>query len=516
MIKFIDLIVSPEQAFDKDYLKEAITKQLKIEPNDINEFIIVRKSIDARKSVKYNLRIQIATNNDKLPLEDIDFRFNDISKEQHIIIAGAGPAGYFAGLKCLINGLKPIIIERGKSVEERKHDIAKINRGESPNPDSNFAFGEGGAGTYSDGKLYTRSKKRGNVELVLKLLVFFGADKSILTDAHPHIGTDKLSSIIKNIRTKIIECGGEVHFNSKMDKIIISSGKISEIKCANGKSFKTEKLILATGHSARDIYRLLDDVGIEIEAKDFALGIRVEHPQVLIDKIQYKREERGKYLPAASYSLTAQVDGRGVYSFCMCPGGIIVPAATADKEIVVNGMSSSQRNSDYANSGIVVEIKSEDLKEFSEHGIFAGLEFQKHLERLAYLNSGTNLTAPAQRLTEFISGKISSHLPDCSYNPGIISSPMHFWLPENIVPRLRTAFKDFDRKMKGFITEDAVVVGVESRTSSPVKIPRDTYRQHIQIKGIYPCGEGAGYAGGIVSAAIDGMLAVESIKPEKT
>lgn len=516
MIKFIDIIVSPEQAFDKNYLKEAISKNLKIEPNDINEFIIIRKSIDARKSVKYNLRIQIATNNDKLPLEDIDFRFNDVSKEQHIIIAGAGPAGYFAALKCLINGLKPIIIERGKSVEERKHDIAKINRGESLNPDSNFAFGEGGAGTYSDGKLYTRSKKRGNVELVLKLLVFFGADKTILTDAHPHIGTDKLSSIIKNIRTKIIECGGEVHFNSKMDKIIINSGEICEIKCANGKSFKTEKLILATGHSARDIYRLLDDVGIEIEAKDFAMGIRVEHPQALIDKIQYKREERGKYLPAASYSLAAQVDGRGVYSFCMCPGGIIVPAATADKEIVVNGMSSSQRNSDYANSGIVVEIKSEDLKEFSEHGIFAGLEFQKHLERLAYLNSGTNLTAPAQRLTDFISGKISSHLPDCSYNPGIISSPMHFWLPENIGPRLRTAFKDFDRKMKGFITENAVVVGVESRTSSPVKIPRDTYRQHTHIKGIYPCGEGAGYAGGIVSAAIDGMLAVESIKPKKT
>ncbi len=511
MIKLLDLIVTPEQAFNEKFLKELIVKNLGITTEELKEFRVVRRSLDARKSAKYNLRIQVATNNDNLPEQDINFQFKDVSKSPHIVIVGAGPAGYFAAIRCLIIGVKPIVIERGKPIEERKLDIAQINRGNKPNPDSNFAFGEGGAGTYSDGKLYTRSKKRGNVQEFLKLLVFFGANQSVLTDAHPHVGTDKLTKIIRNIRQTILEHGGEIHFNCKLEKITVKSEKVNEIECSNGLKLKTDRLILATGHSAKDIYYLLHEYGISLEAKGFAMGVRVEHPQSLIDSIQYKREERGMFLPAASYNLVSQINDRGVYSFCMCPGGIIVPAASDENEIVVNGMSNSQRNSDFANSGIVMEIKNEDLKEFSSFGLFAGLEFQKKLENLAFINGGRGLVAPAQRLTDFVSGKISSSLPQCSYNPGIVSSPLHFWMPENIGNNLRNAFKVFDKKMKGFISEQAVVVGVESRTSSPIKIPRDTYRRHIQIEGLYPCGEGAGYAGGIASAAIDGMLTADSV-----
>lgn len=511
MIKQITLILNPEQLFNKAIIKKEISKKLSLPSDQINDYKIIRKSIDARKKVKYNLQILVATKGKKFYDENISFNFINVKNKKNVLIAGAGPAGYFAALNCLMNGLKPIIIERGKPVEERKFDIALINKGESVDPDSNFAFGEGGAGTYSDGKLYTRIKKRGDVEKILKLLVYFGADKNILIDSHPHIGTDRLSGIITNIRNKIIECGGEIHFNQKITELIIKSSSIYGVKTHTGDSFESDKLILATGHSARDIYYMLKNQNVETVAKGFAMGVRVEHPQELIDSIQYKRASRGKYLPPATYSLVKQVNGRGVYSFCMCPGGNIVPAATSENEIVVNGMSNSRRNSSFANSGLVVELRPNDLQGH-ENTDFAGIEFQKQLEKLAFINGGRGLTAPAQRVDDFINSKVSSDLPDCSYFPGIVSSPLHFWLPEIIGENLKLAIRGFDKIMKGFITKEAVVVGVESRTSSPVQICRDNKTgEHISIKGLYPCGEGAGYAGGIVSAAIDGMFVSQSI-----
>ncbi len=513
MIKETDFIFSPEQLFNRDYVLKAISDKSGVPVKDIKDFRILRKSIDARKAVKFNVRLQFITRDDKFPSLTGNFEFRNVSGANPVIIVGAGPAGYFAALECLMRGMKPVVLERGKSVEDRKHDIAKLNREHLLNPESNYAFGEGGAGTYSDGKLYTRSKKRGDITEILQILHFFGAGEEILIDSHPHIGTDKLPGIMKNIREKIMECGGEVYFNTKVINLITENNEVKGVITEDGKEFAAKNIILATGHSARDVYYFLDALKVRLEEKGFAMGIRVEHPQAQIDSIQYKRKERGEYLPAASYNLVKQIDGRGVYSFCMCPGGTIVSSSTEKNQIVVNGMSNSRRNSPYANSGIVVELRPEDYYMYSGNKTFAGLEFQKQLERMAFQNSASGLRAPAQRLEDFVKGRISANLPDSSYYPGLINSPVHFWLPDSIGLRLRAAFKEFNKQMSGFLTNEAVVVGVESRTSSPVKIIRDFESfQSPGLKGLYPCGEGAGYAGGIVSSALDGMQAVKRIQ----
>ncbi|HOZ30074.1 MAG TPA: FAD-dependent oxidoreductase [Bacteroidales bacterium] len=512
MIKEADFVFYPEELFNEEYVLQTLSDKFNIPKEVIKSFRIIRKSIDARKKVKYNVRIQCISLSEVFPELTSEFDFRDVSKSKSVIIVGAGPAGYFAALNCLLTGFKPIVIERGKSVEERKHDISKINRGLNLNPESNFAFGEGGAGTYSDGKLYTRSKKRGDIYKILQLLHYFGADDDILINSHPHIGTDKLPGIMKKIREKIVSSGGEIHFNSKVTKLIIEKDNIKGIECEDGKLYSSDFVILATGHSARDVYYFLENQKVMISEKGFAMGIRVEHPQTLIDSIQYKRKERGEFLPPASYNLVKQIDNRGVYSFCMCPGGTIVCSATEKNQIVVNGMSNSRRNSLYANSGIVVELQPEDFLTYSKNKVFSGLEFQKQIEDMAFVNSASGLQAPAQRLSDFVSEKISQDIPESSYHPGLISSPLHFWLPEIISQKLQKAFKEFDKQMRGFITNQAIVVGVESRTSSPIKVLRDpTTFQSVNIKGLYPCGEGAGYAGGIVSSAIDGMMAVNKI-----
>ncbi len=512
MIKEADFILSPEQLFDKSYILKTLASKFDVPVDEIKDFRILRKSIDARKGVKFNVRLQLVTKNDKFPSITGQFEFKDVSKSTPVIIVGAGPAGYFAALQCLMQGLKPIVLERGKSVDDRKHDIAKLNRDQILNPESNYAFGEGGAGTYSDGKLYTRSKKKGDITEILQLLHLFGADEDILIEAHPHIGTDKLPGIMKNIREKIQECGGEVHFDTKVINLIIENQAVKGVITESGNEYISSFVILATGHSARDVYYFLDAQNVKLEEKGFAMGIRVEHSQAQIDSIQYRRKERGEYLPAATYNLVKQIDGRGVYSFCMCPGGTIVSAATEKSQIVVNGMSNSRRNSPYANAGIVVELRPEDFQMYSDNKAFSGLEFQKQLERMAFQNSASGMRAPAQRLEDFVKGKISTNLPESSYFPGLINSPMHFWLPDSIGLRLRASFKEFNKQMSGFLTNEAVVVGVESRTSSPIKVVRDfeTF-QSLGLKGLIPCGEGSGYAGGIVSSALDGMLAVKRV-----
>lgn len=511
MIKEADFIFAPEQLFNDEYIFKVLAEKFNIPQNDIKGFRVLRKSIDARKSTKYNARIQIITGDDVFPSLKGDFEFKDVSKSNSVIIVGAGPAGYFAALKCLLEGLKPIVLERGKSIEDRKHDIAKLNREHILNPNSNYAYGEGGAGAYSDGKLYTRSKKRGSVLEILQLLHHFGADEEILVESHPHIGTDKLPGIMRGIREQILECGGEVHFDTTIIELILENGNIRGVKSEDAE-YTSDTVVLATGHSAKDVYSFLDTQKVQLQEKGFAMGVRVEHPQELIDSIQYKRKERGEFLPAATYNLVQQVQGRGVYSFCMCPGGTIVNSSTAEKQIVVNGMSNSRRNSPYANSGIVVELQPEDFHQYSENKAFSGIEFQKYLETLSFQNSANGLMAPAQRLEDFVKGRISRGLPESSYYPGLVNSPMHFWMPEMLGDRLRAAFKEFNKKMHGYLTNDALVVGVESRTSSPIKVLRDRETmQSVNVAGLYPCGEGAGYAGGIVSSAIDGMQVVGKI-----
>ncbi len=507
MQKDISVGLTPKQASDEQLYRIEIAKFLNIQPEEISGIEVLKRSIDARKGkVKIMMRVSVWWNEPMPEKENYNPDFQDVSDRKGVIIIGAGPAGLFAALKLIQNGMKPIILERGKSVQERRKDIADLNRNKGLNPESNYAFGEGGAGTFSDGKLYTRSKKRGKVKEILELLKYFGADEKILVDAHPHIGTDILPRIIINIRESIIKHGGEVHFNTRVDEFIIERKQIKGVKTNTGKIFSANSVILATGHSARDVYEYLHANKILIEAKPFAMGVRVEHPQAKIDSIQYHCKVRDEHLPAAAYSQVVQVNGRGVYSFCMCPGGFIVPAATAEGETVVNGMSPSNRNSKFANSGIVVEIKVKDFPEYDKYGALAGLKYQENLERTAFQNGGVGLVAPAQRLKDFVNGTLSYDLPETSYHPGIISSPMHFWLPEAISSRLRKAFKLMDKRMRGFLTNQAVVLGVESRTSSPVRIPRDKETlQHPQIKGLYPCGEGAGFAGGIVSAAVDGQ-----------
>ena len=511
MIKEIQIQLSPEEAAKEELYLVRIAESLGVSPKEIGGVKVIKRSIDARKrQVKILMRAEVYIG-EEMPEEELSIDYPDVRDKEPVVIVGSGPAGLFAALRLIELGFKPVILERGKEVSERKRDIAKINRESLVDPDSNYAFGVGGAGTFSDGKLYTRSKKRGNVQSILKILRQHGADPDIMVDAHPHIGTNKLPRIIQKICESITSAGGEIYFNHRVDGLIIENGQITGVK-AGEKSFEGKAVILASGHSARDIYELLYENDILLEAKSFAMGVRVEHPQKLIDSIQYHCTVRDDYLPAAAYNLVQQVDGRGVYSFCMCPGGFIVPAATAPDEIVVNGMSPSRRDSKYANSGMVVEIRTEDLENYKSYGVLAGLQFQKEYEQMAYRNGGVGLTAPAQRLYDFVKGRVSNSLPDTSYQPGIISSPLHMWLPEHIGKRLQEGFKAFGKKMTGYLTNEAVVIGVESRTSSPLRIPRekDTL-EHPQIRNLYPCGEGAGYAGGIVSAAVDGQRVAEMI-----
>lgn len=504
--------MTPQQASDEQYYRPVIASKLGVSSEEIAAIIVRRRSIDARqRQIRINLGVSVYMGEQPEPFTH-EYQYPSVENQRPVGIVGAGPAGLFAALRLMELGFKPIIFERGKNVSDRKRDIVKIYREHFIDPDSNYGFGEGGAGTFSDGKLYTRSKKRGSVQKILEVLVQFGADPQILIDAHPHVGTDKLPGVIRAIREQILACGGEIHFNSRVSDLIIQNQVCKGLKLANGEQYEFDALILATGHSARDIYEMLYRNGVNLEAKTFAMGVRVEHPQPLIDTIQYHQAQRGPFLPAATYSFVEQVKDRGVYSFCMCPGGFIVPAATAPGELVVNGMSASKRNSPFANSGMVVEVRPDDLREFKHHGVFAGLEFQKQVEKLFFQINGNTQFAPAQRLTDFIAGKKSSDLPESSYKPGLIPAALHDKLPKRIASRLREGILQMDQKAKGFLSKEAVAVGVESRTSSPLRIPRnENDLQHIHVKGLYPCGEGAGYSGGIASSAIDGERCAEAI-----
>lgn len=515
MRKELEIKLNPSEASDPVRWKHIVASILGIPQGRIYHIKPLKRSIDARTKIVFRLKVEVYIG-EHPPVTDriIPTALPNVGNKRPVIIVGAGPAGLFAAITLIKRGLKPIILERGKDVKARKYDISSINRGVCLNTDSNYCFGEGGAGTYSDGKLYTRSTKRGNVSDVLKLFVEHGAQPEILYDAHPHIGTDKLPNIIASMRRAILESGGEVYFNRKVTTLLLKGQKIKGVRDQNGNEFYANDVILATGHSARDIYYMLNDQGILLQPKPFALGVRIEHPQALIDTIQYRMPHRGEHLPAATYGLVTQVEGRGVFSFCMCPGGTIVPSATENGETVVNGMSNSKRNSPYANSGIAVAIEPGDWEnEYGQFGPFAALEFQRAIEKRAFETVQGTYKAPAQRLTDFIDDKLSATLPDCSYNPGLMSVELKDIFPHFITYRLQKAFIDFDKKMKGFLTDDAVLTAVESRTSSPVRIPRnDDTLMHPQISGLYPCGEGAGYAGGIVSSAIDGISVASAVK----
>jgi len=518
MIKEYQLRVDPETAAKPELLDRYLSQEKNIPMDEINHIEILKRSIDARqKDVIINLKVNVYVGEqyreEPISLPD----YPHIGSEEEVIIVGMGPAGLFAALKLIELGKKPVILERGKDVKDRIQDLKGINVKHIVNEDSNYCFGEGGAGTYSDGKLYTRSKKRGDVDRILRLLVGFGAVRDIMVEAHPHIGTNKLPPIIAKMRQCILDHGGEIHFNTRVTDFIIEGDQIKGAKTLAGDTFRADQLILATGHSARDIFELLHRKGVEIELKPLAIGVRVEHQQSLIDTIQYSCETRSDYLPPSPYSIAKQVDDRGVYSFCMCPGGVIAPCATKPGEIVTNGWSSSRRARATANSGIVVELREEDFKPFAKHGPLAAMEFQKSIEQRAWEMGGKTQTAPAQRLVDFIDGKLSADLPDTSYAPGITSVELSNVLPDFIHRALVRGFKKFDQSMKGYLTNEAVVHAPESRTSSPVRIPRDwkTF-QHVRVKGLYPCGEGAGYAGGIISAAMDGeKCAVACIKNKK-
>jgi len=513
MIKEIQLRINLIEEKKEDILTYKASKKLDIDIEEISAIKVLRKSIDARKKETiFNYKVAVYINESISEKQNYKFEYKDVSKSKGIHIIGFGPAGMYAALRCLELGYKPIVLERGKNVQDRRRDIRAINQEHIVNKDSNYCFGEGGAGTYSDGKLYTRSLKRGDVRRIFESLVYHGATEQILIDAHPHIGTNKLPKIIQKIRETIIKFGGEIHFNSRVIDFVISENKLKGIRLENMQELNVNSVILATGHSARDIYNLLHKKNISIKAKSFAMGVRVEHPQQIIDQIQYNcNGERDSLLPAAAYSLVKQVNERGVYSFCMCPGGFIVPAATDSEEVVVNGMSPSRRNNKFANSGIVVELDiDKDFKKYEEYGPLRGLEFQKDLEKISYYAGGRSQTAPAQRVTDFVEGKLSTNLNDCSYQPGLKSAPLHSLLPKIIGSRLRKGFKEFGKKMNGYYTEQANIVGVESRTSSPINIPRNINLEHINIKGLFPCGEGGGYAGGIVSAAMDGERCAEA------
>ena len=544
MTQEYQLRILPEIAANEQKLKEYLSKEKGLNLRDITATRILKRSIDARqRTIFVNLKVRAYIK--EMPQEDEYERtiYNNVEGKLQVIVVGAGPGGLFAALRLVELGLRPIVIERGKDVRERKKDLAQINREHTVDPESNYSFGEGGAGAYSDGKLYTRSKKRGNVDKILNVFCQHGASTSILVDAHPHIGTDKLPRVIENMRNTIIECGGEVHFQTRMDALIIENDEVKGIETNTGKTF-LGPVILATGHSARDVYRWLAANNVTIEAKGIAVGVRLEHPAMLIDQIQYHNKNgRGKYLPAAEYSFVTQAEGRGVYSFCMCPGGFIVPAASGPEQVVVNGMSPANRGSRWSNSGMVVEIQPEDLgneelkmrneklaaqqdeqlmalnpnlksSQLSEINsqLLSVLHFQEELERQCWLQGGRRQTAPAQRMLDFTRKKLSYDLPESSYSPGLISSPLHFWMPSFISKRLSLGFQQFGRSSHGFLTNEAVMIGVETRTSSPVRIIRDKDTlQHVTVRGLFPCGEGAGYAGGILSAAADGMRCAEKI-----
>jgi hypothetical protein len=513
MGKQIQINLSPAAAADEASVRKIAASLSGIDIKAIIDLRVIKRSVDARKkNIRVNLTVEVFSGEDSAVPDISPFIPLNVKLKQEVIIIGAGPAGLFAALRLIELGLRPVILERGRDVSSRKKDIALISREQTVNPDSNYCFGEGGAGTYSDGKLYTRSKKRGDNARVLELLCLHGANENILYEAHPHLGTDKLPGIISEIRKSIVDNGGEFILEKKVTDFLIEGDTIKGVVTSDNSTFRSSFVILATGHSARDIYDICKNRGVDLEMKQFAMGVRVEHPQELIDRIQYHGNSRGDYLPASSYNLAKQIDGRGVYSFCMCPGGFIVPSATSQEEVVVNGMSPSGRNSPYANSGIVVEIRPEDLAKYSSFGDLAGIEFQKELEREAWKNGGHTQRAPAQRLTDFVNGDNSASLPKVSYFPGVTPSPLHSWLPKSLGRRLRDGLRLFGQVMNGYLTNEAVVLGVESRTSSPVRIPRDPEKlHHIRISGLYPCGEGSGYAGGIVSSAVDGMRAAEAI-----
>lgn len=543
MIQEYQLRILPEIAVNEQRLKSYLAQEKGLNLRDIQATRILKRSIDARqRTIFINLKVRVYIN--ELPKED-EYEhtvYNKVEGKPQVIVVGAGPGGLFAALRLIELGLRPIVIERGKNVRDRKKDLAQISREHAINPESNYSFGEGGAGAYSDGKLYTRSKKRGNVDKILNVFCQHGASTSILADAHPHIGTDKLPRVIENMRNTIIECGGEVHFQTRMDALIIEKGEVKGIETQTGETF-LGPVILATGHSARDVYRWLAAHEVTLESKGIAMGVRLEHPAHLIDQIQYhSKTGRGKYLPAAEYSFVTQVEGRGVYSFCMCPGGFIVPAASGPEQVVVNGMSPSNRGSRWSNSGMVVEIQPEDILGMQQsiaeeikakqneqllqlnpslctaklttinQELLSVLHFQEELERQCWLQGGRQQIAPAQRMLDFTRKKLSYDLPESSYAPGLISSPLHFWMPDFISRRLSLGFQQFGKSSRGFLTNEAVMIGVETRTSSPVRIVRDKETlQHITVRGLFPCGEGAGYAGGIVSAGVDGERCAEAV-----
>lgn len=514
MIKELTVRVTPKTAAVHDELKLYISTIEDLDINSIKSIRIVKRSIDARqRNVMVNLKVQVFIN-EVAPNKPLvaPIEYNNVSNCKEAVVVGAGPAGLFAALRLIELGVRPIVVERGKNVDDRLKDVAKISREGIVDPESNYCFGEGGAGAYSDGKLYTRSKKRGSIDRILGIFHQHGASEDILVDAHPHIGTDKLPKVIKAMRETIISCGGEVHFTTKVTDLLIKDNEVIGVKCSDDAFYGP--VILATGHSARDIYTMLKSRSVAIEAKGIAVGVRLEHPQHLIDCIQYHNKNgRGKYLPAAEYNFVTQVDGRGVYSFCMCPGGFIVPAASDADQLVVNGMSPSNRGTKWANSGMVVEINPEDLpEEFKIHEELCMMKYQEYVERICYEAAGNSQKAGAQRMLDFVEGRRSKDLPNTSYAPGIQTSRLDKWMPLYISNRLRTGFKVFGRSARGFLTNDAIVIGMETRTSAPVRIPRDNAElNHINIKGLYPCGEGAGYAGGIVSAAIDGERCAEAL-----
>jgi uncharacterized FAD-dependent dehydrogenase len=512
LVVSLDILLGIEQADDVAVQRQAAAEHLGIAPERITEIRIRRRSIDARqRQVRTHLHVDVYYD-EPAPEESLPMpEYPSVVNKPVVVIVGAGPAGMFAALRLIELGMKPIVLERGKDVRARRHDLAAIQRHGTVNPDSNYCFGEGGAGTYSDGKLYTRSTKRGNVGAILQTLVAHGASPDILIDAHPHIGSNNLPKVVTAISESIRNAGGEIHFDMRVADFIVNDGAMCGVVTASGDRFESDQVILATGHSARDIFRLLHAKGIRVEAKPFAMGVRIEHPQPLIDSIQYHTDERIHQLPAASYRLATTVADRGVFSFCMCPGGFIVPSATEPDEVVVNGMSLSRRDSPFANSGMVVSVETEDLADYAEHGELAGLHYQKALEVMAAEAGGGMQKAPAQRLTDFLAGQLSSTLPNCSYNPGLTSAPLHELLPAQLAERLKNGMRGFGKSMRGYVTEEAVLVGVESRTSSPVRIPRHPESlEHVEVRGLFPCGEGAGYAGGIVSAAIDGVRVAEA------
>lgn len=507
MPKELLIQVTPETAANEIALKEYVSKQIRTSVSEIQHISIVKRSIDARqKAIKINLKVNIFFTGEKFTEQKIELPdYKNVSNAKEVIVVGAGPAGLFAALQLIEVGLKPIVIERGKDVRGRRRDLKAINRDHIVDEDSNYCFGEGGAGTYSDGKLYTRSKKRGDVTRILELLVAFGASTEILIEAHPHIGTNKLPQIIQDMREKIIEMGGQVLFETRVTDILLKGNQVAGVTTQTGDTIQADNIILATGHSARDIFELLDRKKILIEAKPFALGVRAEHPQTLIDSIQYSCDYRGEFLPPAPYSIVKQVNGRGMYSFCMCPGGVIAPCATSPGEVVTNGWSPSKRDQATANSGIVVELKLEDFKPFAKFGALAGMEFQKSIEQKAWHLAGQTQKVPAQRMIDFTQRKVSADIPKTSYVPGTTSVELGEVFPGFLTQIMREGFTQFGKSMRGYLTNEAILHAPESRTSSPVRIPRDPFTlEHPQIKGLYPCGEGAGFAGGIISAAIDG------------